>query len=39
MQPKIKVCGLTDLTNINEIIALKPDYIGFIFWEKSKKFL
>lgn len=34
-KPKIKVCGLTDLKNINDVVDLHADYVGFIFWEKS----
>jgi len=36
---KIKVCGMRDAENISELIKLKPDYIGFIFYEKSKRFV
>jgi phosphoribosylanthranilate isomerase len=35
---KLKVCGMTELGNIREIAALKPDYLGFIFYEKSPRF-
>ncbi|WP_044915032.1 phosphoribosylanthranilate isomerase [Butyrivibrio sp. WCE2006] len=36
---KIKFCGLRreqDITISNE---LRPDYIGFVFWEKSKRYV
>ncbi len=33
---KIKVCGNT--SNIKEVAALGPDYLGFIFWEPSKRY-
>lgn len=36
---KIKVCGMRDAENIAELIKLKPDYIGFIFYAKSKRFV
>ena len=36
---KIKVCGMRDAENISELIKLKPDYIGFIFYGKSKRFV
>ena len=36
-QPKLKVCGLTQLTQIQELIDLKIDYLGFIFYEKSPR--
>ena len=34
---KIKVCGLRD--NIGEVVALKPDFIGLIFYPKSKRYV
>lgn len=33
---KLKVCGMQK--NITEVAALKPDYLGFIFWEPSKRY-
>jgi len=36
---KIKVCGMRDTENISELVKLKPDYIGFIFYDKSKRFV
>ncbi len=36
---KIKVCGMRDAKNIRELIKLKPDYIGFIFYPGSKRFI
>ncbi len=35
---KIKVCGMRDPENIRQVAALKPDYMGFIFYEASKRF-
>ncbi len=35
---KVKVCGMKYLDNIKALAALEPDYIGFIFWEPSKRF-
>jgi phosphoribosylanthranilate isomerase len=35
---KVKVCGMRDLENIEKVAALQPDYMGFIFWEPSKRF-
>ena len=32
---KLKICGMKYHENIVEISALQPDYLGFIFWEKS----
>ena len=34
---KIKVCGLKFKSNILGVSKLEPDYMGFIFWEKSKR--
>lgn len=34
---RIKVCGLKYSNNIKEILALNPDYIGFIFYKKSPR--
>jgi len=36
---KIKVCGMTRPENIKAVAALNPDYLGFIFYEKSKRFV
>ena len=33
---KLKVCGNRD--NIEEVVKVAPDYMGFIFWEPSKRF-
>lgn len=38
-QPKLKVCGLTQLSQIRELVALKVDFLGFIFYEKSPRFV
>jgi len=35
---KIKICGMKYPDNIIEVGALLPDYMGFIFWEKSARF-
>ena len=34
---KWKVCGMREEENIQAVLALKPDYMGFIFFEKSKR--
>jgi phosphoribosylanthranilate isomerase len=36
---KLKVCGLKYKENIEQVAALQPDYIGFIFYNKSKRFV
>ncbi|WP_159476140.1 phosphoribosylanthranilate isomerase [Chryseobacterium sp. 18068] len=38
-QPKLKVCGLTQLGQIRELVTLKIDFIGFIFYEKSPRYV
>ncbi|MEJ8802411.1 phosphoribosylanthranilate isomerase [Pontibacter sp. H249] len=35
---KIKVCGMRDPDNIRQVAALQPDYMGFIFYENSKRY-
>lgn len=37
--PKLKVCGLTDLNQIESLVALKIDYLGFIFYPKSPRYV
>ncbi|CAM1372179.1 phosphoribosylanthranilate isomerase [Tenacibaculum xiamenense] len=34
---KLKVCGMKYVENIKQVAELKPDYLGFIFYEKSKR--
>jgi phosphoribosylanthranilate isomerase len=36
---KVKVCGMRESLNVTEVAALKPDYIGFIFYFKSPRFV
>ncbi|GHB89112.1 phosphoribosylanthranilate isomerase [Persicitalea jodogahamensis] len=36
---KLKVCGMRDAANIEALISLKPDFIGFIFYEKSPRYV
>jgi len=33
----LKVCGMRDTANITELIKLQPDFMGFIFHEKSPR--
>ncbi|WKV12314.1 phosphoribosylanthranilate isomerase [Marivirga harenae] len=36
---KIKICGMRDLNNIRQLIEFGPDYLGFIFYEKSARYV
>ena len=36
---QIKVCGLTKLDQIDELIDLKIDFLGFIFYSKSPRYV
>ena len=36
---KIKLCGLSRLCDIETANALMPDYIGFVFAAKSKRYV
>ena len=38
-QPKLKVCGLTQLGQIRELAVLKIDFLGFIFYKKSPRYV
>ena len=35
----VKVCGLRDADNLKAIAGLNPDFIGFIFYEQSPRFV
>ncbi len=35
---KLKICGMKHPQNILEVAGLLPDYMGFIFYEKSARF-
>jgi phosphoribosylanthranilate isomerase len=39
MGVKLKVCGMRDPDNIQQLAALQPDYMGFIFYAPSKRFV
>jgi phosphoribosylanthranilate isomerase len=39
MDMKIKVCGMRDPSNIMEVSQLQPDYMGFIFYEKTPRYV
>ncbi|MDC0357404.1 phosphoribosylanthranilate isomerase [Oligoflexia bacterium] len=36
---KLKVCGMRSPENIAAVAMLAPDYMGFIFYERSKRFV
>jgi phosphoribosylanthranilate isomerase len=36
---KLKVCGMKVPENIQSVVALRPDYLGFIFFRDSKRFI
>ena len=36
---KLKVCGMRSPENIMALSNLTPDYIGFVFWEHSRRFV
>ncbi|MFP4504036.1 MAG: phosphoribosylanthranilate isomerase [Cyclobacteriaceae bacterium] len=36
---KLKVCGMKFFHNMLKVAQLKPDYLGFIFYEKSRRYM
>jgi phosphoribosylanthranilate isomerase len=36
---QIKVCGMRDPQNLEQICALLPEYVGFIFYRQSRRFV
>lgn len=36
---KIKICGLTRPEDIAAVNRVRPDFIGFVFWERSRRFV
>ena len=36
---KVKICGLTRPEDIACVNRLQPDYIGFVFWPRSRRFV
>ncbi|SNT36479.1 phosphoribosylanthranilate isomerase [Ekhidna lutea] len=36
---KLKVCGMRDPENISGLLDLRPDFIGFIFYPKSPRYV
>jgi len=39
MDIKLKICGMRDAVNIQRVGELRPDYMGFIFYPKSPRFV
>lgn len=39
MKLKVKVCGMRDPKNIREVLAVQPDYMGFIFYPGSRRYV
>lgn len=39
MEYQLKVCGLTQLNQITELINLQVDFLGFIFYDKSPRYV
>ena len=35
----IKMCGLSQKRDIQAVNEIKPEYIGFVFWTKSKRYI
>ena len=33
----VKICGLCSPQDVAAVVALEPDAIGFVFWERSKR--
>ena len=36
---KLKVCGMRDSDNIQELMEVKPDFMGMIFYPKSSRYV
>ena len=36
---RVKVCGMRDPENLRALLKLYPDFIGFIFYDKSSRFV
>jgi phosphoribosylanthranilate isomerase len=36
---KLKVCGMRDVENIQQVSSVQPDYMGFIFYPKSPRYV
>ncbi len=36
---QLKICGLKHPANVHQLLTLEPDYLGFIFYKKSPRYL
>lgn len=36
---KVKICGLSRGCDIEYVNRLKPDYIGYVFWQRSRRYV
>lgn len=36
---EIKICGMTDIDNISKVLFLEPNYLGFIFYPRSPRYV
>lgn len=36
---RLKICGMREFDNVSDVAALKPDYMGFIFYPESPRFV
>ena len=36
---KIKICGLSRSSDVAAANVFKPDYVGFVFWKKSRRYI
>jgi len=39
MSPFIKICGICSRSDLEQICALEPEAIGFVFWPSSKRYV
>lgn len=39
MMTRIKLCGLSRPCDVDAVNVLRPEYVGFVFWEKSRRYV
>ena len=39
MSVYVKICGICSNTDLQQIIELSPDAVGFIQWKKSSRYV